>query len=229
MGEEDFQRGHEYRGLFLSFEGPEAGGKTSQKNRTVAWLRNDLGYEVNEVRHPGGTEIGEKVRKILLDPENWEMDDVTELLLFGSCLSQLVAQEVRPALRRGEIVVADRFIDSFAVYQGVAGGISNEKVLQVAGLGLQGVYPDLTHVFDVSPEIAAVRLGDDLDRMEQKGPEFHAKVRQGYLDIVNDRPRRVKMINTDSLGEDGVWGKVRGNISDYLDAYDLRDNLRKVR
>lgn len=179
------------RGRFLVFEGPDGSGKSTQLRRLEAMLK-DAGIAVVAVREPGGTAAGEAIREVLLDHRQAHMDVRCEMLLYMASRAQLVAERIAPALSRGEVVLADRFVASTLAYQGAAGGLSEADILAVARVVTHGARPhakpDLTIVFDVDEATAASRLGLLLDRMEAKGAAFHAKVRAGYLDLVAAHP-----------------------------------------
>jgi dTMP kinase len=181
-------------GSFLVFDGPDGSGKSTQFTRFAAHCRAG-GLTVCEVREPGGTSIGEQIRRILLDHANTEMSLRCEMMLYMASRSQLIEQTIRPALARGEMVLADRFISSTLAYQGTAGGMSAEDILAVGRVAVGDVWPDLTVIFDVPVDVASRRLNPLLDRMEQKGAEFHRRVRQGYLDQAQLMPDRYIVID----------------------------------
>jgi dTMP kinase len=179
------------RGRFIVFDGPDGGGKSTQFRR-FSKLVQDSGIPVCEVREPGGTAIGEQVRRVLLDPANKEEVDLRcEMLLFMASRAQLVAQRIRPAREAGQLVLADRFISSTLAYQGAGGGLPIADILAVGRIALGDCWPDLTVVFDVDEATALRRMNPLLrprefeasqhDRIELKGAEFHRTVRQGYL------------------------------------------------
>ena len=185
---------------FLVFDGPDGSGKSTQLRRFVARAHRS-NIPVCEVREPGGTPIGERVRELLLDPAHKEMAVRTELMLYMASRAQLVNERIKPALERGELVIADRYVSSTLAYQGTAGGLSPQEIVQVAE-GACGpmwhesaAWPDLTIIFDVDEQTAAARLNPLLDRMEQKGAAFHARVRQGYLDQAAKWPDRYAVID----------------------------------
>ncbi|MEM7578218.1 MAG: dTMP kinase, partial [Planctomycetota bacterium] len=172
------------KGTFVVFDGPDGSGKTTQFRRFIE-LCESHGMEVCEVREPGGTAIGEQVRDLLLhyrDDDHGAMAPACEMLLFMASRAQLIAERVRPALERGCLVLADRFISSTLAYQGSAGGTPVADILRVGQVALGETWPDRVVVFDVDEATAAKRLNPLLDRMEARGAVFHAKVRQGYLD-----------------------------------------------
>lgn len=178
------------RGRFVVFDGPDGSGKTTQFRRFTQFVEMQ-GVEVCHVREPGGTFIGEQIRKVLLDPENKEEVDVRcEMLLFMASRAQLVAQKLRPALAAGQLVLADRFISSTLAYQGTAGGLPVEEIRRVGEVALRDCWPDLVVIFDVDERTAATRLNPLLDRIEQKGADYHRRVRQGYLDQAAGDPQR---------------------------------------
>lgn len=188
----------------MVFDGPDGSGKSTQQRRFME-MAQSVGVEVCEVREPGGTDIGEMIRKVLLDPRNKEEIELRcEMLLFMASRAQLVSQKIRPALRSGCLVLADRFISSTLAYQGAAAGLPIDDIIRVGQIAVQECWPDLVVIFDVDPATAQSRtnpqnrkpeFGRGKDRMETKGPEFHRKVRQGYLDQVHRDPGRHLLIN----------------------------------
>ena len=202
------------RGKFLAFEGPDGSGKTTQYRRFLDLCRGN-GLEVCEVREPGGTAIGEQVREILLSRQFGEMSVRCEMLLYMASRAQLVEQRIRPALARGELVLADRFIASTLAYQGTAGGLPMNEIAAVAMVATGGLEPDLNVVFDVDEETAAKRLNPLLDRMEAKGRAFHTRVRNGYLELCTRRPDRYLKIDA-SCGQEEVWTCLISGVSQRL-------------
>lgn len=182
------------RGRFIVFDGPDGSGKSTQFARLAA-LAAEGGVPVTEVREPGGTAIGEQVRRLLLDPENTDMVVRCEMLLYMASRAQLIEQRIRPALDRNELVLADRFISSTLAYQGTAGGLGRSEIITVGEVATGGCLPDLVVVFDVDEATAASRLNPLLDRMEQKGAEFHRRVRAGFLQQARDDPDHYEVID----------------------------------
>ena len=174
----------EKKGLFLVFEGIDGSGKTSQLKRTKEYLEAH-GYDVLTTREPGGTPISEKIRGLLLDPLNGEMDDRCELLLYGAARAQHLAEVILPAIRNGKAVLCDRFSLSTAAYQGYGRGISLELLEAVHSVAAFDVKPDLTLVVDVPVEVSAYRVavsrGEPKDRLEKEKGDFFERVRQGFL------------------------------------------------
>ena len=185
-------------GRFLVLDGPDGSGKSTQFRRLCDHLRA-TGLTVCEVREPGGTLIGEQIRRVLLDPASEPMDTRCEMLLYMASRAQLIAETITPALARGECVVADRFISSTLAYQGAAGGIPIDDILAVGRVAIGQHWPDLTLIFDVDERTAARRLNPLLDRMEQKGAAYHARVRQGYLEQAKNDPKHYVVL--DARGE----------------------------
>ncbi len=181
-------------GRFLVFDGPDGSGKSTQFKRFAQYCR-DHNVKVTEVREPGGTAIGEQIRTILLDPANAEMSLRCEMMLYMASRAQLIEQTIRPALKRNELVLADRFISSTLAYQGTAGGMTQEEILTVGRVAIGSLWPDLTIIFDVDEHVAATRLNPLLDRMELKGVEFHRRVRQGFLAQAQSQPDRYLVID----------------------------------
>jgi len=226
-----FKRGHIYPGLFICSEGPDGSGKTTQFGRKNEYLKN-LGYEVVEVREPGGTFIGEKIRKILLDPDNKdEISDYTEMLLFMASRTQLLYQKIIPALKEGKIVSADRFVWSTEAYQGYGAGMSLKNIKKVESAVLDKVYPDLTIVYDVDTDTALKRMspilrGENLDRIESKGVELQEKVRNGYLNISKENPYNFIVIDS-TPSADEIQKKVIFTLEELLVKTGLNKTLTR--
>jgi dTMP kinase len=189
-------------GRFVVFDGPDGSGKSTQFRRFADAARG-AGLEVVEVREPGGTPIGEKIRTILLDPANAEMTVRAEMLLYMASRAQLFTQRIEPALRAGALVLADRFVSSTLAYQGAAGGMDEDDIVAVGRVATGNHVPDLTVIFDVSTDVALSRLSPLLDRMEGKGREFHMKVRAGYLAQARRWPDRYAVVDS-SVAPDAV-------------------------
>ncbi|MBM4099553.1 MAG: dTMP kinase [Planctomycetes bacterium] len=186
----------------MVFDGPDGSGKSTQFRRFADAARA-AGLCVVEVREPGGTAIGEKVRAILLDPANADMTTRTEMLLYMASRAQLYEQRIAPAIAAGSLVLADRFVSSTLAYQGTAGGLDEEEILAVGQVATGNHWPDLTVVFDVPTDIAMQRLSPLLDRIESKGAEFHARVRAGYAAQARRWPDRYAVVDS-GVGPDEV-------------------------
>lgn len=191
------------KGRFVVFDGPDGSGKSTQFRRFARFCR-EQGLKVCEVREPGGTEVGEQIRRILLDPLNSQMSLRCEMMLYMASRAQLIEQIIKPAREEGKLILADRFISSTLAYQGTAGGMSEEEIVQVGRVALSGNWPDLVVVFDVDEKVAARRLNPLLDRMELKGVVFHRRVRAGYLQQAEADPDRHLVIDS-SKDESAVF------------------------
>jgi dTMP kinase len=184
--------------MFMTFEGVDCSGKTTQAAMLVDVLRARGGAIVHFIREPGGTAISERLREILLDRSNLELSELTELFLFSASRAQLVAQLILPALARGEIVVCDRFYDSTTAYQGYGRGLDLEAVRRINAVATAGTEPDLTVLVDIPVgEIEARKKasGGAPDRMENAGRAFYERVRKGYLAIAREQPGRFVVID----------------------------------
>ena len=195
-----------HRGLFVTFEGIDGSGKTTQMHMLAARLR-EAGHEVLETYEPGGTPIGTQVRRILLDAANQELCATSELLLYFACRAQNIEQWILPALREGDIVLSDRFTDSTLVYQGVGRRLGRDVVLALDGIACHGLQPDLTLLIDIDLQTSLARAQarnrtlqeEDEDfaetRMDDQEIDFHERVRQAYAELAADEPRRFAVID----------------------------------
>jgi len=205
------------RGLFITFEGPEGSGKSTQLRRLAARLLRE-GRTVLETAEPGGTAIGMQIRRVLLDAKNHELRPTTELLLMFAARAQNVDELILPALSRGEIVLCDRFTDSSLVYQGAARDLGADVVYEVDRIACRGLVPDLTIVVDIATELGLERARNrnrntqDVEtRLDEQAVDFHRKVRDAYLQLASDEPNRVKLIDgsgSEENVEKGVWNAV---------------------
>lgn len=188
------------QGLFITFEGPDGCGKTTQMKLLAEYLEKK-GEEVVLTREPGGKGLGEKVREILLNYDG-EVSDRCESFLFLADRAQNIDIIVNPAVKAGKIVLCDRHIDSTVAYQGYGRGLDIERINMLNDLATNGKKPDLTFVFDVDVETSMKRVGKEKDRMESAGIDFHNRVRQGYLELAKQEPNRIKVIDaTKSIEE----------------------------
>lgn len=183
------------RGTFITLEGVDGSGKSTQASLLVERLRQE-GREVVALREPGGTPISEKIRALLLDPENAEMAGECELLLYEASRAQLVREVIEPALLRGAIVVCDRFYDSTHAYQHGGRGLSDALVSRANELGCCGLSPDVTLVLDIDPAAALARAtAQGADRLEAEGLAFQQRVRKDYLALAKEDPARVCVVD----------------------------------
>jgi dTMP kinase len=184
--------------MFVTFEGVDCSGKTTQAAMLVDALRARSGAIVHFIREPGGTAISERLREILLDRSNLDLSELTELFLFSASRAQLVAQRIIPAIARGEIVVCDRFYDSTTAYQGYGRGLDLDAVRRINAVATAGTEPDLTVLVDIPVgEIEARKKasGNAPDRMENSGREFYHRVREGYLAIAREHTERFVVVD----------------------------------
>lgn len=202
------------RGLFITVEGTDGSGKTTQIRNMQEYLAS-LGCEVLLTREPGGTRISENIRSIILDAENTEMSDITELLLYSAARAQLVAQVIKPSIEKNITIICDRYIDSFYAYQGFGRGLGMDVLEKITDIAINGIVPDITFFFDVVPEIGLKRRinATGSDRIENEDIGFHRKVYNGYKELAKKNPRRIKTIDA-SMPPDLVWNDVRRYIDE---------------
>ena len=182
-------------GRFITFEGIEGCGKTTQIARIEQYFRG-RGKEVVLTREPGGTPIAEKIRDLLLDPANEAMAPTAELLLYAAARAQHLEERILPALHRGAVVLCDRFADSTTAYPGGGRGVSRTMVGNLHEIATHGCWPDLTFVLDLPVAVGAERrAGSALDRIEREAAEFHERVRNAFLDIAREEPHRVVVVD----------------------------------
>lgn len=198
------------RGFFITLEGPEGSGKSSQARWLASWLRRQ-GRRVVAVRDPGSTALGRALRRVLLHSAS-ALPPLAEALLFVGGRVQLMTERIRPALRRGLVVVCDRFHDSTVAYQGFGGGLQVPWLSAWARRAIASEWPDLTVVLDVPVEVGLARRGARrADRMEQKPLAFHRRVRQGYLALAKQEPRRMVVVDA-TAPPDVVHGRIRAVV-----------------
>ena len=191
------------KGLFITIEGPDGAGKSTQIPFIKRFLEKK-GYEVLLTREPGGTVIGEKIRGLILDKNHQEMSDITEALLYAASRAQHVAELIIPALNEGKVVLCDRFVDSSMVYQGKGRGIGLESIRNINDFATDGLRPNLTILLDIDPEVGLKRIKatKEVDRLEQEKLDFHRKVYEGYMELINMYPERIKVISGNQSIED---------------------------
>lgn len=177
--------------MFITLEGPEGSGKTSQLSQFAEFLRK-LGYEVVTTREPGGTSIGDQIRQVLVSMENKKLHPRTEILLFLSARAQLVEELIKPSLENGKIVVCDRYGDSTLAYQGYGHGLPLEPLREMLRFATGGLVPDLTLYLDIEVEKGLLRKkrGKEWNRLDAYEVEFHRRVRNGYLALAAEEPQR---------------------------------------
>ncbi len=197
------------RGYFISLEGSEGAGKSTQNKRILSWLAA-RGNVVVETREPGGTVISEQIRRLLLDTRSAGLDALCELLLLFAARSQLVQEVIRPALAEGKVVVCDRFTDASYAYQGGGRQLGAATVASVEKLVLGNLRPDLTLLFDVAVEVGMKRVAGrgEADRFETESVRFFERVRNAYLERAAAEPQRFAVIDA-SRDEEQVWEQVQ--------------------
>lgn len=200
-------------GLFVTFEGIDACGKTTQIDLLTQKLEGNRDYVV--VREPGGTPIGEKIRQILLDNENISMEAKTELLLYSASRYQLTRQKLIPELEKGKIVICDRFYDSTTAYQGYGRGLDIDFIKSLNKFATDVLVPDLTFFLDISLEERRKRIeGIALDRLENEENQFHKNVRQGFLELDKSNERFVKINGEESINtiSNKIWDNIERKL-----------------
>jgi len=209
--------------MFITLEGIEGSGKTTQISRLVEFLE-DRGIECVTTRQPGGTLIGKNIRSILLDPANSALEPLAELLLYMADRAQHINELIRPALQNGKTVVCDRYFDATLVYQGFARGLSIELIGQLHQLLFDDLKPDVTLLLDLSPQVGLKRAWQQLNNGQRSGDEsrfeaeavaFHEKVRTGYLELARLEPDRFRIIDA-AQTQDQVFAAMKKVVSSLL-------------
>ena len=194
------------RGFFITFEGNDGSGKSSVIAAIKEELEN-LNIDVLLTREPGGSRIAEKIRKVILDKDNMEMDPKTEALLYAASRREHLVHTVKPALVEGKVVLSDRYLDSSLVYQGIARSIGVDEVFAMNNFAVEGLLPDLTIMLAVRPEVGMSRIKknrNELDRLELEKMDFHNMVYEGYRSIAEKFPERIVMINGEQTKEEVI-------------------------
>lgn len=206
------------RGWFITFEGPDGSGKTTQIQLLQDFLTAE-GCPVLLTREPGGTRIGEKIRELILDREYQEMDAATEALLYAASRAQHVAQVIRPALAAGKTVICDRFVDSSVAYQGYGRGLGGQVEL-INQMATEGLKPDLTVLLMVKPDLGRARVENgregEIDRLEGEAPEYRQRVYRGYCELAEREPERIMLIDGAGTIED-ISARIRSRIGALLE------------
>lgn len=201
------------RGCFITFEGADGCGKTTQSELVKKYLE-EKGFDVIWTREPGSAGLGKKIRELLLHYDG-DVAPMCEAFLFLADRAQHIEQLIKPAVESEKIVVCDRHTDSTLAYQGYGRGKDLQELKYLNNLATGDIKPDLTFVFDVSTEVAQTRVGREKDRMESAGIEFHKKVRNGYLEIAKQEPERVKVVNADNSIET-VFADTKKILDEFL-------------
>jgi len=189
------------KGRLITFEGIDGSGKSTQ----IGMLENELkklGVAFKTFREPGGTDLSEKIRTILLDKKNIELISTAESLLFAAARAQLTTEQIKPAIEKGEFVICDRFTDSTIAYQGYGRGVDIEQLETINYIATAGLTPDITFILDISPESAAERMeAEASDRMEETGVDFFRRIRAGYCEIKDQNMNRYRLIDGEQTPE----------------------------
>jgi len=209
------------RGLFITFEGPEGSGKTTQARLLYEYLR-EQGYPAILTREPGGTRIGDQIRAILHDLSNTEMLPTTEILLFSASRAQIVGQVIKPALEAGKVVICDRYADSTMAYQGYGHRLDLKTLEFITHFATGGLKPDITFYLDIDVEeglrrkrAAHERGEDEWTRLDQKEVEFHQRVREGYLKLAQAEPSRWVILDA-SEDVEAIQERIRNVVGKIL-------------
>ena len=191
--------------MFITLEGPEGSGKTTAVEYAVKALE-EKGYQIVRTREPGGTPIAEQIRNVILDKENTKMDPRTEALLYAASRRQHLVEKVWPALKEGKIVICDRYLDSSLAYQGGARGLGIDNILNVNMFATENTFPDLTLLFDITPEEGLKRIAAnasrEVNRLDLEKLEFHHKVRNTFLELAKKYPERYVIIDASKSREE---------------------------
>lgn len=201
------------KGLFITFEGADGSGKTTQLNLVKGFLEKE-GYDVVVTREPGALELGQKIRNILLHYEG-VVADRCEMFLFLADRAQHVDTFIKPSIQDGKVVLCDRYIDSTVAYQGYGREQDIQLLKDLNNIAVNSLKPDLTLLFDVSTETAQQRVGREKDRLESSGLDFHRRVRNGYLELQKEEPNRIKLINANNSIEN-VYEQTKNTIINLL-------------
>ena len=202
-------------GKFITFEGIDGSGKTTQINLLEEKL-SQQGISTLILREPGGTKLSEKIREILLDRENINLSSLAESLLFVAARTQLMTEKIKPSLERNQFVICDRYADSTVAYQGYGRGLNVEYLEELNKFATDSIQPDITIILDVDPEKAAIRMASDVpDRLESTGINFFLRVREGYYEIARRHPQRCVIIDG-SQSESEVFELVLKEVNNKL-------------
>lgn len=202
------------RGKFITFEGPEGSGKSTQSKLLCNYLRSK-GYKVIYLREPGVTKVSEKIRGILLDAKNHSLTKEAEMLLYMAARSQIVNEIIRPALLKGKIVLCDRFLDSTIAYQGYGLGISIALIKEVGNFVTAGIRPDLTILMDLPVKKGLKHREFSKDRIERRSVAYHLLVRKGYLRLAKQEPKRIKIVKVEKE-QNKTQNKIRELVEKYV-------------
>jgi dTMP kinase len=202
------------KGKFITLEGSEGSGKSTQSAFIFEYLKK-AGYDVLQLREPGGVKISESIRNLLLDAKNTAMGNGCETLLYMAARAQIVHEVIKPALTSGKIVICDRFLDSTIAYQGYGNGVDVKFIQLLGKFVTHGIKPDLTLLFDIDTAQGLSRTNSQKDRIEQRPLAYHNKVRRGYLALAKAEPKRIKVIKVDASKEE-IFNRVQTHLNKVL-------------
>ncbi len=205
------------QGIFITFEGIDGSGKDTQAKLLAKYFKNKE-YSVIRTREPGGTSIGEKIRKILLSPKISRVDQRAEVLLFAASRAQIVSNIIKPALEKGKIVISNRYVDSSYAYQGIARKMGLDWVIEINKWATQGLLPDITFFLDIPEELGLKRVDKSRnirDKIEKDGEIFQKKVREGYYKLAKLFPERYRVIDA-NRNEDLIQKDIRKEVDKFI-------------
>jgi len=225
------KRGHDYKGLWINFEASDGGGKSTQQKLLTDYLKNN-GFYVESGREPGTTPSGEKIRKIIQDPDLPPIDPKTEMLLFVAAGIEFFENKVKPVLKEGGIYLSDRWRYSTKAYQGYGLGIDLNIINNLIDFSCSGTYPDITFLLDVNPEIGLEKLtGEEYsgrpDRIESRNKEYHERVNEGYRKIAREEPERFKIIPYIENDPKTMQNLIRKHTDSFIEKYCLEEILKR--
>jgi len=220
------------KGLFITFEGPDGAGKTTQVSLLAKYI-HEQGLDFITTREPGSTEISNQIRKILLNPDYGNLQDQTEILLYAASRAQLVHEVILSALDEGKIVLCDRYIDASIAYQAYGLGIDRNIVEEINRFASSSLKPNRTYLLDIRPDMGRDRLihrdqnefGNQLDRIEQKQLEYHQRVYQGFMDIAKEEPERVVKIDANDSIE-GIFDKIKVDFDRFVQSMKIKSGIK---
>ncbi len=211
------EMGSDLRGLFITFEGLDGCGKSTQMELLAEGLR-ERGYVVLLTREPGGTPLGEAIRDLLLDSRHHGMSARAEALLYAAARAHLVEQVIRPALKDGQVVLCDRYLDSSLAYQGYGRGLGTDDIVTLNVWATDCLFPDLTLLLDLDDSLRSTRLAAVPDRLEAENDEFHERVAEGYRTLATLHPHRIRKVDANGT-ESEVQARVRAVIEEELELF----------
>ena len=211
------EMGSDLRGLFITFEGLDGCGKSTQMELLAEGLR-EKGYVVLLTREPGGTPLGEAIRDLLLDPRHHGMSARAEALLYAAARAHLVEQVIRPALEDGQVVLCDRYLDSSLAYQGYGRGLGTDDIVTLNVWATACLFPDLTLLLDLDDSLRSARLAAVPDRLEAEDDDFHGRVADGYRTLATLHPHRIRSVDANGT-ESEVQVRVRAVIEEELELF----------